>query len=74
MYVHIPTDNVYLVSRRARTSQLDLELLKANIYHERKLTMQGNSVGLGKTRRSGTLYSPANFMRDKGQYKEKLIG
>ena len=51
-YVHIPTDNVYSVNRRARTSKLDLELFKANIYHEGKLTMQGYSEGLGKTRRS----------------------
>ena len=48
MYVHIPTDNVYSANRRARTSQLDLELSKANINHERKLTMQGYSEGLGK--------------------------
>ena len=49
MYVHIPTDNVYSANRRARTSQLDLQLSKANINHERKLTMQGYSEGLEKT-------------------------
>ena len=43
--VHIPTDNVYSVNRRARTSQQNLELFEANIYHERKLTMQGYREG-----------------------------
>ena len=49
MYVHIPTDNVYSANRRARTSQLNFELSKPNINHERKLTMQGYSEGLEKT-------------------------
>ena len=64
MEAHIPTDNVYSVNRRARTSQQNLELFEANIYHERKLRMQGYSKGLGKARRSETLYSPANLIGD----------
>ena len=60
--VHIPTDNVYSVNRRAGTSQQKLERFEANNYHERKYQCRVTGKVWGRPGDLEHYISPGNLV------------